>query len=186
LESDAQLVVRAHGDDPQAFAELVKRHRGHVFSIAASILGPAFIPEAEDVAQEVFLKVHRSLRSFRGEAEFKSWLFRITFNEAVNVRSRVRYRRPSCDESALQLALAAGPGPDQEAESAQRKRDLDECIQRLPEVYQSALRLYYWLGKGVAEVGELLGIPENTAKSYLHRARLLLHGMLKERGYSNV
>ena len=56
----------------------------------------------------------------------------------------------------------------------------------LPEVYQSALRLYYWLGASVAEVAALLDVPENTAKSYLHRARQLLDGMLKERGYSNV
>ena len=63
---------------------------------------------------------------------------------------------------------------------------MQECIQTLPEVYQSALRLYYWLGASVAEVAELLGVPENTAKSYLHRARQLLDGMLKQRGYSYV
>jgi RNA polymerase sigma-70 factor (ECF subfamily) len=54
----------------------------------------------------------------------------------------------------------------------------------LPDVYQSALRLYYWLGAGIAEVADLLGVPENTVKSWLHRARQLLHAMLKERGYS--
>lgn len=56
----------------------------------------------------------------------------------------------------------------------------------MPEVYQSALRLYYWLGSSVAEVAVLLDVPENTAKSYLRRARQLLDGMLKERGYSHV
>lgn len=65
-----------------------------------------------------------------------------------------------------------------------RDRALAECIRTLPEAYQSALRLYYWLGAAVDETAELLGVPENTAKSYLHRARQLLHGMLKERGYS--
>ena len=76
------------------------------------------------------------------------------------------------------------PGPDRQVESAQRDRALAECIGALPEVYQSALRLYYWLDAGVGEVAVLLGVPENTAKSYLHRARQLLHGMLKEKGYS--
>jgi RNA polymerase sigma-70 factor, ECF subfamily len=71
-------------------------------------------------------------------------------------------------------------------ETAERDQSLSECIQTLPEVYQSALRLYYWLGASMAEVAALLGVPENTAKSYLHRARQLLDGMLKERGYSNV
>lgn len=76
------------------------------------------------------------------------------------------------------------PGPDRQAETARRDQALAECIRTLPEVYQSALRLYYWLGAGVGEVAVLLGVPENAAKSYLHRARQLLHGMLKEKGYS--
>jgi RNA polymerase sigma-70 factor (ECF subfamily) len=57
-------------------------------------------------------------------------------------------------------------------------------MRTLPEVYQSALRLYYWFDAGVGEIAVLLAVPENTAKSYLHRARQLLHAMLKERGYS--
>jgi RNA polymerase sigma-70 factor (ECF subfamily) len=80
--------------------------------------------------------------------------------------------------------MTPGPRPARQAEEAQRDRSLAECIQTLPEVYQSALRLYYWLDTGVDEMAVLLGVPENTAKSYLHRARQLLHGMLKERGYS--
>jgi RNA polymerase sigma-70 factor, ECF subfamily len=184
VENDAQLVARAQSGDQQAFAELVRRHRDLVFSLAASILGPAFVPETEDVAQNVFLKVHRALGSFRVDAKLSSWIYRITFNEAVNMKSRVRFRRQNADETALDQAVASEPGPHQQAEAAQRDQALAECIQKLPEVYQSALRLYYWLGKGVGEVAELLGVPENTAKSYLHRARGLLHSMLKEKGYS--
>jgi RNA polymerase sigma-70 factor (ECF subfamily) len=78
------------------------------------------------------------------------------------------------------------PGPCSQIETVERDQSLSECIQTLPEVYQSALRLYYWLGASVAEVAALLDVPENTAKSYLHRARQLLDGMLKERGYSCV
>ena len=76
------------------------------------------------------------------------------------------------------------PGPDRQAETAQRDHFIADCIRTLPDVYQSALRLYYWLGAGVGEVAELLDIPENIAKSYLHRPRQLLHGMLKQKGYS--
>jgi len=184
VDSDAQLVRRAQGGDQSAFAELVSRHRDLVFSLAVSILGPAHVPEAEDLAQEVFLKVYRRLASFRGDAEFRSWLYRITFNEAVNLKSRARFRRPAAGEVALRSAVTSEPGPDEQAEDAERDQALAECIRKLPEVYQSALRLYYWLGKGVGEISEMLGVPENTAKSYLHRARQLLRGMLKERGYS--
>ena len=184
MDTDYQLVTRAQTGDQQAFAELVRRHSTQVFRLALSILGREFIPEAEDVTQEVFLKVHHALASFRGEAEFSSWIYRITFNQAVNLKSRVRFRSPHADESALDRAVASDPGPDQQAETKQRDDALAECIRTLPEVYQSALRLYYWLGAGVDEVASLLGVPENTAKSYLHRARQLLHGMLKEKGYS--
>ncbi len=138
------------------------------------------------MAQEVFLKAHRALASFRGEAGFGSWIYRITFNHAVNLKARARYQRPHLDEGALSHTATAAPGPDSQAETARRDQALWDCIRTLPEVYQSALRLYYWLGASVAEVAELLGVPENTVKSYLHRARQLLDGMLKERGYFYV
>jgi RNA polymerase sigma-70 factor (ECF subfamily) len=184
VQSDSQLVARAQSGDQQAFAEVVRRYSAMVFRLAVSILGRECIPEAEDVAQEVFLKVHHAIESFRGEAEFSSWIYRITFNQAVNLKARVRFRRPHADEAVLYQAVSPGPGPYRQAETAQRDQALAECIQALPEIYQSALRLYYWLGAGVGDVAKLLGVPENTAKSYLHRARQLLHSMLKERGYS--
>ena len=186
VDSDSQLVARAQGGDQDAFAELFRRHSDPVFRLALSILGRGFAAEAEDVAQEVFLKVHHALASFRGEAEVGSWIYRITFNQAVNWKARARYRRPHLDDTMLSNAVSGAPGPRSLLETAQRDQSLSECIQALPEVYQSALRLYYWLDASVAEVAALLDVPENTAKSYLHRARQLLDGMLKERGYSHV
>jgi RNA polymerase sigma-70 factor (ECF subfamily) len=179
-------VARAQGGDEDAFAELFRRHTVPVFRLAISILGQGFEAEAEDVAQEVFMKVHRALASFRGDAKVGTWIYRITFNQAINVKARARYRRPHLDDAALSEAVAQEPGPLSLLEAAERDRSLIECIRALPEVYQSALRLYYWLGASVAEVAELLDVPENTVKSYLHRARQLLDGMLRERGYSHV
>ncbi len=184
MDTDSELVARTQGGDEQAFAELVHRHRARVFRLAVSILGREFIPEAEDVAQDVFLKVHHAITSFRGEAEFSSWIYRITFNQAVNLKARVRFRAPHSDDRVLYSAATPEMGPDRRAEARQRDQVVAECIATLPEVYQSALRLYYWLGAGVGEMAELLAVPENTAKSYLHRARQLLQSMLIERGYS--
>jgi RNA polymerase sigma-70 factor (ECF subfamily) len=184
VESDSQLVARTQSGDQQAFAELVGRYSALVFRLAVSILGREFIPEAEDVTQEVFLKVHHAIESFRGEAEFSSWIYRITFNQAVNLKARVRFKSPHVNAVVLSGTATTEPGPDRQVERAQRDQALAECMETLPEVYQSALRLYYWLGAGVGEVAALLGVPENTAKSYLHRARRLLHGMLKGKGYS--
>ena len=184
MDDDSQLVARAQTGDQKAFAELVRRYRDRVFRLAVSILGKEFVPEAEDVAQEVFLKIHHSLQSFRGEAQFGSWIYRITFNHAVNVKERARFRSPHVEETALREVASSSPGPEKQTEAAQRDRFLEECIQTLPELYQSALRQYYWLGTGIGEIAESLDFPENTVKSYLHRARKLLHGMLKERGIS--
>jgi len=186
VDNDSQLMARAQGGDQEAFAELLRRHGELVFRLALSILGQGFTSEAQDVVQEVFLKVHHALASFRGEAEVGSWIYRITFNQAVNVKARARYRRPHLNEAALSHLTTPEPGPHAQVETAQRDRALGECIQTLPEVYQSALRLYYWLGASVGEMAALLDVPENTAKSYLHRARQLLGSMLEERGYSHV
>ena len=183
-DSDAQLVALTQSGDQQAFAELVRRHRAQVFRLAVSILGKEFIPEAEDVAQEVFLKVHHAIQSFRGEAEFASWIYRITFNQALNLKQRVRFRNPHEDDTVLHQVISREPGPHQQLAMAARDAFLEECISTLPDVYQSALRLYYWLDASVADIAELLAVPDNTAKSYLHRARQLLHSMLEQRGYS--
>ena len=124
MDNDSQLVARVQGGDERAFAELFRRHGDPVFRLALSILGQGFAAEAQDVVQEVFLKVHHALASFRGEAEVGSWIYRITFNQAVNLKARARYRRPHLAEAALAHAAAAEPGPHAQLETAQRDHAL--------------------------------------------------------------
>lgn len=187
MDTDEALVARCQDHhDERAFEELVRRHRGQVFRLALSILGQGFSGDAEEVTQEVFLRVHQSLRSFRGEAQFGSWLYRITFNHALNLKERVRYRAPHLSEEALSGMTTPDPSPHDQLEASRRHRALTECMKDLPEVYQSALRLHYWIGASVSEIADLLVVPENTVKSYLHRARRLLHVMLKDRGFGHV
>jgi len=182
--ADEWLVERCRESaDDAAFAELVRRYRGPVFRLAVSILGQELAPEAEDVAQEVMLRVHHSLRSFRGEARFGSWIYRIAFNQALNVKVLARHRAPHVSDQALAATPSLDRGPYDRLQEERRKRAVLACVGELPEVYQSALRLHYWLGTGVSEIAVLLDAPENTVKSYLHRARRLLHAMLAERGF---
>ena len=154
-----------------------------MFRLAVSILGQEFAPEAEDVAQDVMLRVHHSLRSFRGEARFGSWIYRIAFNQALNVKARVRYRAPHVSDQALATTPSQDRGPDDRLQDERRQRAVLACVGELPEVYQSALRLHYWLGASMSEIAVMLDAPENTVKSYLHRARRLLHAQLTERGF---
>jgi RNA polymerase sigma-70 factor, ECF subfamily len=182
---DAELVAvyRDRLEQP-AFAELVRRHREQVFRVALSILGSAYAAEAEEVAQETFVRVHHAVASFRGDAQFGSWIYRIAFNLAINLKKRARYRMPHVPEDAI--GRAHGPSALQRLEMSERNRALMSCVEELPEIYQAAVRLHYWMGHGVDEVAELIGVPSGTVKSYLHRARHLLHEMLVEKGFSDV
>lgn len=184
--TDEWLVERcldeAAGGGEAAFAELVRRYRSPVFRLAVSILGQEFVPEAEDVAQDVMIRVHKSLGTFRGDAKVGSWIYRITFNHALNVKERMRFRAPHVDDSALAARPSSARGPDALFEEGRRQKVLMGCVEQLPDVYQSALRLHYWLGASMSEIAQMLDTPENTVKSYLHRARKLLLAMLKERG----
>ena len=181
---DEWLVERCReSDDDAAFAEIVRRYRTPVFRLAVSILGQPFAPEAEDVAQDVMLRAHDSLNSFRGDARLGSWIYRITFNHALNVKARMRYSAPHVPEVALAATSAPTLSPDDQLQSRRRQQAVHECVANLPEVYQSALRLHYWLGASISEIAELLDAPANTVKSYLFRARQLLRAMLTERGF---
>jgi RNA polymerase sigma-70 factor, ECF subfamily len=186
MESDEELVRRSVGGDQDAFAVLVSRHREMVFRLAVSILGTEFRGDAEEVAQEVFLRVHHGLRTFRSEAKFGSWLYRVAFHVAVNLKQRVRYRVAHLTEEVLSQKAAGGPDALEQVEAARRQKALEDCMHQLPDVYQSSLRLHYLLGHSVAEVAALLEVPENTVKSYLLRSRRLLEVMLKERGIEHA
>jgi RNA polymerase sigma-70 factor (ECF subfamily) len=181
--TDEWLVEQCRASaDEEAFSELVRRHRSQVFRLAVSILGQEFTEEAEDVAQDVMLRVHHSLKSFRGESKFSTWLYRITFNVALNVKARVRYQAPHVSDELLAGKPSLTPGPEERLTHKRHREAVQACVNELPEVYQAALRLHYWLGASMAEIAALLDAPENTVKSYLHRARQLLHAMLTERG----
>jgi RNA polymerase sigma factor (sigma-70 family) len=182
--TDEWLVERCRESaDDAAFAELVRRYRDPVFRLAVSILGQEFAPEAEDVAQDVMLRAHHALASFRGEARFGSWVYRIAFNQALNVKARARYRAPHVSDRELAATPSQDRGPYDRLQDERRQRAVLACVGELPEVYQSALRLHYWLGASMSEIAAMLDAPENTVKSYLHRARRLLHTMLAERGF---
>jgi RNA polymerase sigma factor (sigma-70 family) len=182
--ADEWLVERCRdANDDAAFAELVKRYRNPVFRLAVSILGQQFVPEAEDVAQDVMLRVHHALASFRGEAKFGSWIYRITFNQALNVKARMRYRAPHVSDEALSATSSPEQGADDRLHDRRRRQAVLEAVGELPDVYQSALRLHYWMGASVNDIALLLDAPENTVKSYLHRARKLLLVRLSERGF---
>lgn len=181
--TDDQLATRCRDhQDQAAFGELVHRYKDRVFRLVVSILGQEFAPDAEDVAQDVFVRVHHALKTWRGDAAFGTWVYRITFNHALNVKARMRFRAPHVSADVLESRHSEGPSAEQRLDARRRHALVLACVHELPEVYQSALRLHYWLGAGMSEIAVMLDAPENTVKSYLHRARRLLQVMLQQRG----
>jgi RNA polymerase sigma-70 factor (ECF subfamily) len=183
-QPDEWLVAKCReAADEGAFAELVRRYSSPVFRLAVSVLGEAFVADAEDVAQDVMVKVHQALPAFRGDARVGTWIYRIAFNHALNVKARTRFRAPHVADEVLEAMPSAALGPDETLQDERRRLAVLACVNELPEVYQSALRLHYWMGTRISDVAAMLDVPENTVKSYLYRARRLLQTLLAERGF---
>ena len=185
--TDEQLAAHCRDSrNDDAFAELLRRYQRSVFRLAVSILGQEFAADAEDVVQAVMLRVHQGLPSFRGDARVGSWIYRIAFNVSLTVKARVRFRAPHVSDELLRTMPSLVSGPDVQWRERWRQQTVLACIRELPEAYQSALRLYYWLETSVSDIAFMLDLPENTVKSYLFRARQLLRVMLNERGLDGL
>jgi RNA polymerase sigma factor (sigma-70 family) len=160
------------------FRMLVARYQAKVHSIALSILGPGRQSDAEDVAQDVFVKVYRQLDSFRGDSKFSTWLYRISFNLAIDhQRKHARHQTEDPDHHPE-------PASFRHAEHDQLDREqaaiIESAIAKLDPRQQMIVRLYYWQGFKTREIAEVLGSPEGTIKVYLLRARKSLALILTE------
>ena len=184
---DAELVTRyLETRDLGLFEELVARHRDRMMRLVLSVLGPELGNDAEDVVQEAFLRAHDRLRGFRGQSRFGSWLYRIAYNRALDYWRSAARRQRRAREAA---ADPAGPprvddAGGQRLLDAERDRAVRAALDRVPQPYRTALHSYYWLELPVAEIAELLGVARGTVKSYLHRGRARLAGLLEEDGES--
>jgi RNA polymerase sigma-70 factor (ECF subfamily) len=164
--------------DPEAFRRFVETYSDRVLRLVASILGPWRDADAEDVVQEVFLRAWQRLDQFRGESSIGTWLYRIAWTQAVNRRRAARLRLPHVSLDAL----ADSPSGEEEMTSVVARREVAAAVEELPDVYRTVLFLHYWMGSGVAEIGELLQAPDGTVKSYLSRARQRLRVVLGKGG----
>jgi RNA polymerase sigma-70 factor, ECF subfamily len=173
-DEEAALVRRLRRRDQAAFRELVERHGPTVRAYAAGILGDP--TEAEDAAQEVFLRAFRRLSAFRGDAPIAGWLLRICRNHCVD---RLRARPP--ETVALDDELAP-PGPDAAAQAESRidRERLLGAVARLSEPLQQVIVLRELRGLSYEDVAAALGIPVGTVRSRLSAARAALRRELVE------
>jgi len=187
-DSDEELVGRAIAGDEPAFEGLVERHQQRAYQLARRLVGSE--SDAQDVLQESFLSVYRKLASFRGEARFSTWLFRIVTNAAL-MHLRARARRPSEPLDGF-LPRFDGEGrhlgePAELEAAAHAVERLDRQVlveraqagvERLPEIYRTAFVLRDLEELTTAEVAELLGVGADVVRQRVHRARLMLRGYL--------
>jgi RNA polymerase sigma-70 factor (ECF subfamily) len=125
------------------------------------------------VTQEVFLRFYRALPRFRGDSLVSTWLYRVAFHAAIDVRRQPRYRLPHVVEEETPAAEARPADP-------LRRARLEAQLERLSDMQRSIVRLHYWMGYTVTEIAEMTGRAEGTVKSDLHRARRRLARGLRD------
>ena len=173
----ASFVDRLRAGDAAAFEELVRTHQHRLFGVALRMLGNA--AEAEEVAQEAFLRAHRSLADFRGEAKLSTWLYAIASRLCLNRLSQSERRLGRQGEETLLHLPHAGAGPDAALERGELEAALHRAIAELPDERRIVVVLRDLEGLTYEEIAAALGLELGTVRSRLHRARADLRGKLE-------
>lgn len=170
--ADREIVRRCLAGEQDAFAELVRRHQRAVYGIAARMLGDR--DQAEDAAQETFVRAYTRLSTFRGDSDIRAWLVRIVTRLCIDLL-RARRRRPEVllDDQGSDPADAGWEASVTERHSVAR------AIAELPPHYQAAIVLRHLQHMSYSDMAAALGIPVATVKTRLSRARRMLRGYLR-------
>ena len=178
-----ELARAAAKGNTLAFEELVRLHEKKVYALTLRMCGNS--DDAADAAQEAFLSAWRGLPSFRGEAGFSTWLYRLTSNAAIDqLRKGKRQREEaSLDDGDLPLDVPdRQPGPQEAVESAELQRAVADGLRELSEDHRQILLLREYQGLSYDEIAQALEVDLGTVKSRISRARRALRKILLERG----
>src|SRR5688572_3650187 len=171
-----ELVERCRQGDESAFQELVNRHKDLVFALIARTTPDR--SRAEDLAQDVFLRVHRGLPYFRGEARLSTWIYRIVANVCV----QEQHGRPPATESLdddRTDARRATSARDRQFSDLELRDRLEKAIARLPANYRLLIAAHYLQGVLYEDMAEAMELPLGTVKTQLHRAKRQLRRLLE-------
>jgi len=186
-DEDIEFILACQKGDTEAFGFLVERHQKKMLNIAYRMMGD--YNDACDVTQEAFLAAYKSIKKFKAEAKFSTWLYRIVINYSKNRLKQLRNINQregvSIDDSgeikteeALCQSFANDTNPGSQMEKCERKNQVQKCITSLDEEYRDVLVLRDIQGLSYAEIKDILKIPEGTVKSRLSRARNALKDCL--------
>lgn len=179
-QEDSLLVARVRDGDIDALGELYERYKSQVFRTATAITHDERM--AEDILQEVFLRVNRYADSFDQTQPFEPWLYRITVNLCYTWTNRAK-RWVSCFQDVLErLRAPSRRDPEAVTECREQRALLQKAIENLPDAHRVVVILYYLDGLSVSDVAYALGVPEGTVKSRLYYARQRLRKTVTEQG----
>jgi RNA polymerase sigma-70 factor (ECF subfamily) len=176
--NDQHYINLVIGGDSHAFAVLVDRYKNFVFTLSIKMLQNR--EEAEEVAQDVFIKVYRSLQKFKTESKFSTWLYRITYNTCLDKMRSKKRNTPvfSFDHFAEDEAVSLISVLDT-IEERERKQMIQKCLDLLPAEDGFLLTLYYFQENSLKEISKIMSINENNLKIKLFRSRRRLTSILK-------
>jgi RNA polymerase sigma-70 factor (ECF subfamily) len=180
LDPDAELAAAVAAGDAASFEQLVKKYERSVLNTIYRYVGDK--AAAEDVAQEVFLKVWSRAKSFKGRSSFSTWLYRVVVNQCLNFRQkRARAKNVPLDETIAQ----GGPDPDERLDGAGRAAAVRAAVDELPARQRMALMLSKFEGRSYREIAEIMRTSTSSVESLIFRARQTLKKKLlplRERG----
>jgi len=179
-QDDMQLIVSSKQGDQDAFAQLVQRYQRHVFNLVFRMLQQ--YEEACEITQETFLAAWQALPSFRGDARFTTWLYRIAYN--CSLKQLDQRKRDKALQAALQAEQALehvdnDKRADAQLEAHDRQAFIQELLSKLPAKYRIVLILRHLQDMTYEEMAEILTVPIGTIKTHLFRARNLLKERLQ-------
>lgn len=169
-----------HGEE-EAYRDLIERYKGMVYGIALRMVGDR--SEAEEIAQEAFVRVYEKVRQFRGRSKLSTWIYRIAYNLSLERRRTLQRRREVSWEglpSAESTLADPAPTPEEAAMQSSEEEAVRSAIAGLPERYRVPLVLCYMEGLSLAQAAETVGITEGGMKTRLHRARQMLLTKLRD------
>ena len=180
--TDEKLVARTLTGDRNAFRTLVDRYYNTVYRLCRSIVRNA--EDAEDATQEVFVRAHQALGQYAGRGAFGAWLRRLTVNHCLNrvqsAQAKASARGCSLDLLAETLPASHSEDPEERLLRAEERNKIKTELEFLPPQQRAALALRLLDGLSYEEIADLMGVPVNSVRSWLHRGRARLREALQE------
>ena len=175
---EQQLIRDAKAGSGTAFRYLVERHMKQTYNLAFSLVGDH--QSAEDIAQDAFVRAYESLREFRGDAEFSTWLYRITVNLSLNRIKHMKRRREREEELGRQAELVTATTNDQDdLLMVDQPVHIERALHELPTLQRAVVILRHLNGLSTKQVGAILQCSEGTVKTHLHRGLKKLRSRLR-------